>query len=369
MSLFPYITGRQKDSPLMKKPLPEQVSPQATTSREHEQIPLPEAREVVPGIWKFTLPIPFPLKTVNMYALVGHDGWALVDTGMGMHDARVALAVGLHKAGLSINKLQAIVLSHDHPDHIGLSGILHEKSGAVVYMHPIDANSMRVLWQDFDPERFSTVSHFFRQHGMPAGEPWFSHTSPAQLHHIVRVPPSDTITLVENGQYLHLAGERYRVIWTPGHSDGHICLFRDSDGVFLAADHVLPRITPNIGLYSEYDRANPLADYLDSLRNVAPLPASIVLPGHGEPFKDLAGRVAEIIEHHEEREIQILTLLDDQPQNAYQLAEKLFGHRLKSNEARRMGTAEVLSHLEYLRLDGQVEQYKTSDGMFLYDAL
>src|SRR6266480_1557104 len=353
----------------MKKPLPEQVPPQATTSREHEQIPLPEAREVFPGIWKFTLPIPFPLKTVNMYALVGHDGWALVDTGMGMHDARVALAAGLHKVGLSINKLQAIVLSHDHPDHIGLSGVLHEKSGAVVYMHPIDANRMRVLWQDFDPERFSTVSHFFRQHGMPAGEPWFSHTSPAQLHHIVRVPPSDTITLVENGQYLHLAGERYRVIWTPGHSDGHICLFRDSDGVFLAADHVLPRITPNIGLYSERDRVNPLGDYLDSLRKVSTLPASIVLPGHGEPFADLAGRTAEIIEHHRQREMDILALLEKGPQHAYELAEQLFGHRWNNSEARRMAVAETLSHLEHLRYNRQVNQEHTTDGLILYSVV
>jgi glyoxylase-like metal-dependent hydrolase (beta-lactamase superfamily II) len=353
----------------MQQPSPEQVPSRATTSRLYEPSPLPPAREVAQGIWKFTLPIPFPLKTVNMYALVGEDGWALVDTGMGMPDARVALAAGLQKAGLRIDTLRAIVLSHDHPDHIGLSGELHDQSGAAVYMHPIDAHNMRLLWQDIDPERFASVSHFFRQHGMPTDEPWFSHADPNQLHKIIRVPRFEAITLVENGQYLHLAGERYRVIWTPGHSDGHICLFRDSDGVFLSADHVLPRITPNIGLYSEYDRANPLADYLDSLRTVAPLPASIVLPGHGEPFNDLAGRVAEIIEHHEQREMEILTLLDEQPQNAYQLAEKLFGHRLKSNEARRMAVAETLSHLEYLRLDGQVEQHKTTNGLILYAAL
>ena len=220
MSLLPYITGRQKDSPLMKKPLPEQVPPQATTSREHEQIPLPEAREVVPGIWKFTLPIPFPLKTVNMYALVGHDGWALVDTGMGMHDARVALTAGLHKAGLSINKLQAIVLSHDHPDHIGLSGVLHEKSGAVVYMHPIDANSMRVLWQDFDPERFSTVSHFFRQHGMPAGD------GPAhviQVHERRRVH-RDQIDVAARAQRGH------RVVIARRHDVDDLALLRVREG-------------------------------------------------------------------------------------------------------------------------------------------
>ena len=334
---------------------------------QHE--PLPEAREVAPGIWKITLPIPFPLRTVNLYALVGNDGWALVDTGMGMPDARTAFAAALQKAGLSIDRLRTIVLSHDHPDHIGLSGELREQSGATVYMHPIDAESMRILWQNMYPEHFMDVSKFFRQHGMPTGEPWFSQANPDQLRNIIGVPPHEAITLVEDGQVLDLAGEQYRVIWTPGHSDGHICLFRERDGVFIAADHVLPRITPNVGLYSENDRANPLGDYLHSLRKVSALPASIVLPGHGEPFEDLAARVEEIIEHHEQREMQILTLLDEQPQHAYRLAEQLFGSRLKSNEARRMAVAETLSHLEYLRIGGQVEQHKTTDGLILYAAV
>ena len=131
---------------------------------------------------------------------------------------------------------------------------------------------------------------------------------------------------------------------------------------------VLPRITPNIGLYSQYDRQNPLGDYLDSLAKVAHLPASIVLPGHGEPFKDLAERTQEIIEHHKERELEILAFLDGQPQHAYQLAQQLFGHRLKSNETLRMGVAEVLSHLEYMRSAGQVEQHHTNDGFILYAA-
>src|SRR5438270_7361589 len=86
--------------------------------------PLPEAREVAPGVWKITMPIPFPLRTVNVHAVVGKDGWALIDSGMGMPDARAAFAEGLQRAGLSIDKLQAIVLTHHHPDHVGLSGEL-----------------------------------------------------------------------------------------------------------------------------------------------------------------------------------------------------------------------------------------------------
>ena len=330
--------------------------------------PLPEAREVAPGIWKITVPIPFPLRTVNMHAIVGKDGWALIDTGMGVPDARVAFAEGLQRAGLTIDTLRAIVLTHHHPDHVGLSGELQEQSGAAVYMHPIDEEGVQILWKGTMPQRFGSVSNFLTRHGMPPTKLWFSQVDPEVMRSIIRVPPHDAFTLVEDGQCINLVGEDYRVIWTPGHSDGQICLLRERDGVFFAADHVLPRITPNIGLYSEHDRQNPLGDYLDSLAKVMDLPASIVLPGHGEPFSDLGGRAREITMHHEEREMEILGLLDGRPQHAYQLAMQLFGNRLKNNEAQRMGVAEVLSHLEYLRYNGQVEQQLTNDGLILYAA-
>lgn len=327
---------------------------------------MPEAREVVPGIWKITAPIPFPLRTVNVYALVGDDGWTIVDTSMGTPDTREALWKGFEQAGLRVEHLRTIILSHHHPDHVGLSGELQEQSGASVFMHSIDANALQVLWSGTMSERFGRVSQFFGQHGMPPTELWFTQVPPDVMRNLIRVPPPEMITHVEDGDVILAAGERYRVIWTPGHSDGQMCLLRERDGVFLAADHVLPRITPNIGLYSEKDRPNPLGDYLDSLAKVADLPASIVLPGHGEPFPDLAGRVAEIIKHHEEREAQILAIIGDRPQHAYAVAEQLFGHRWNNNEARRMAVAETLSHMEHLRFNGQLEQQRTTDGLLLY---
>ncbi len=344
-----------------------QQSPQIPPQRADE--PLPEAREVASGVWKITLPIPFPLRTVNVYALVGKNGWALVDAGIGVPEARTAFWEGLERVGLTVDTLRTIVLSHDHPDHIGLSGELQEQSGATVYMHPIDESSMHFLWGGNQPDSFLRASKFFLQHGMPPGDRWFSLAGSEHIRDIIRVPAHEAITLVEDGEEIDLVGERYRVIWTPGHSDGHICLFRERDGVFLAADHVLPRITPNVGLYSEYDRVNPLGDYLHSLEKVAPLPASIVLPGHGEPFADLAGRTAEITQHHVEREMQIMNLLDNKPQHAYSVAQQIFANRWKNNEARRMALAETLSHLEYLRFNGQVKQQHTTDGLILYAAV
>lgn len=344
-----------------------QQTPQGNSQKHLE--PLPEAREVASHIWKIVVPIPFPLRTVNMYALVGENGWALIDSGMGTPDARAAFAAGLERINLSLDKLKAIVLTHHHPDHIGLSGELQEQTGAAVYMHPIDEAAIQHIWSGALPQRFGRVSHFFAQHGLPRTELWVSREDPNVMRHILRIPPHETITLVEDGDCIDLLSEQYRVLWTPGHSDGQICLFREKDGVFLAADHVLPRITPNIGLYSETERPNPLEDYLQSLAKVAQLPARTVLPGHGEPFFDLAGRCAEIVAHHEERLTQILTLIEERPQNAYQVTEQVFGHRLRNDEARRMAVAEVLSHLEYLRYKGQVEQYHTKDELILYSVV
>jgi glyoxylase-like metal-dependent hydrolase (beta-lactamase superfamily II) len=335
-------------------------------SSQRREEPLPEAREVARGVWKITLPIPFPLRTVNVYALVGNDGWVLVDAGMGTPAAREAFSTGLKRAGLDLAKLRALVLTHHHPDHIGLSGELQEQCGVPVYMHPIDEKSLRIIWDGTMPERFSSVSTFFRQHGLEPTRLWYTQSDPQETRRMLRVPPHEAFSLVEDGARLDLVGEAYRVLWVPGHSDGQIALFREQDGVFLSADHVLPRITPNVGLYSTWDRPDPLNDYLNSLHKVESLPASLVLPGHGEPFPDLARRVQEIVTHHEHRIQQILDLLAEQPRHAAWVTDQLFQGRLKNDEMRRMAMAEVLAHLEYMRGIGRVAQEHTAEDLILY---
>ncbi len=324
--------------------------------------------EATTNIYRLCVPIPFPLRNVNMYALKEAQGrdWALIDAGMGTPDAREALSEGLQEAGLALKCLRTIVLTHHHPDHVGLSAELQEQSGATVYMHPIDKAAIGLLWSNTMEQRFHRVSGFFTQHGLPPTELWYAKVDPGVMRYVLRVPPPDMISTVEDGQTLELLGERYRVIWVPGHSDGQIVLFRERDGVFIAADHVLPRITPNIGLYSEKDRPDPLGDYLASLAKIADLPATLVLPGHGEPFPELKQRTLEIVAHHEERLNNILNILAQRPQHAYDITIQLFGERLKNGEARRMAVAEVLSHLEYLRFKGKVDQRHTKDGHIQY---
>jgi glyoxylase-like metal-dependent hydrolase (beta-lactamase superfamily II) len=323
---------------------------------------------VADNIFRLNIPIPFPLRTVNIYALVGKDGWAMFDTAIGTEEARTAVLNGLASAGLAIEQLQAIVLSHAHPDHVGLSGELQEQSGAAVYMHPIDEAMLQTFWSGKRVRTFEQANQFFRPHGMPAEPTHPAQVPPEVMQKAIRVPSHEAFTLIEDQQEIELVGERYRVFWVPGHSDGQIMLFRERDGVLLAADHILPRITPNVGLYSGYGRLNPLGDYLDSLRKVKHLPASIVLPGHGDPFPGLATRVQELIEHHAEREQQIQHLLAGQPQHAYYLTRHLFGERLKSQDSWRMAMAETLAHLEHLRINGQITQ-QHNDGVIFYAAV
>jgi glyoxylase-like metal-dependent hydrolase (beta-lactamase superfamily II) len=217
------------------------------------------------------------------------------------------------------------------------------------------------------PRRFGRVSSFFKQHGLENTDLWYTQSDPKVIRTILNVPAHEAFTLVEDGATIELAGEEYGVIWVPGHSDGQIVLFRARDGIFVAADHVLPRVTPNVGLYSEGDRMNPLGDYLDSLHKVEALPASLVLPGHGEPFEGLAQRVQEIVQHHDERLAKLMELLQQRPQHAADLTRQMFANRrLESHEVLRMAVAEILAHLEYLRHLGKLEQRHTEDGTILY---
>ncbi|GCE18113.1 MBL fold metallo-hydrolase [Dictyobacter kobayashii] len=341
-----------------------QQPPSTSTTLNQERVPL--VREVADHIWQITLPIPTPLKTVNVYALVGPTGWVLVDAAIGNPSTREAFFAGIAQAGLNLKDLQAIVLTHSHPDHIGLAGDVYEVNAVPVLMHPLDSAGLQETWGTGAQAHFQLSSQFFARHGLPPAEHWYTRLPPELQRTILHLPPQTALQPIEDGQVLELAGEDYRVIWLPGHSDGQIGLWRERDGIFLVADHVLPRITPNIGLYSPLDRPDPLADYFQSLTKVASLPAQQVLPGHGDPFDHLAIRVAEIIEHHQRRLKQIIDLLTIQPLHATQLTQQLFGDRLKSNEALHLAVAEILAHLEYLRLQKQLIQQQTQAGILYY---
>ena len=141
----------------------------------------------------------------------------------------------------------------------------------------------------------------------------------------------------------------WAVIATPGHADGHLALVRD--GVLVAGDHLLPTISPAVGLYPD-SRPDPLGDYLASLERTATIGLTLALPGHGDPIGDPAGRSRALIEHHRNRLDATADAVDGGARTGYEVSLALFGRDL-APAARRFAVAETLSHLERLVIEGR----------------
>jgi len=324
-------------------------------------------KQVLPDVWRITMPMPFALRWANAYLLRGEGECCLIDAGLATPDAEEVMLQGLAAAGITPAELSAIVLTHAHPDHIGLSGKFQKASGAPVLMFGMERQRMLSIWSQRGAQMPEAVSAYYGRHGMPAEERAQEHTTMAATRSLVTIP--EHLTSLEDGQEVRLAGALYRVIWTPGHADGHICLWREADGLLVAGDHVLPRISPNIGLYP-HSRPNPLGDYLESLAKIRDLPARCVLPGHGLPFADLRTRVDELFTHHRERIEETRQIVNETQEgsgvDAYTVAGRLFVGRLNSVQNRRFALAETLAHLEYLRFAGQLLVHEDKQGHTLY---
>lgn len=342
-----------------------------------QQVPPDEAREVSrdldaphqvePGVWRIPLPLPFALRSANAYLIESAGESILIDCGLGTQDGESALRAGLAHAGHTIERITTVILTHGHPDHIGLAGIIHAASGAPVHLLSAESERMFAVWDDPDMTAFRLTNAMYADHGMPAGDLESIARGNRHVRRAIHLPPRGAVIPIADGDTVRLAGSVYRAYWTPGHSDYHMCLLRE-DGLFIAGDHILPRITPNIGLYPN-SRPNPLRDYFESLARVRDLPARLVLPGHGRPFADLAGRVDELRLHHEERAAQTLAQLATHPggADAYTLAGDLFGDRLRTPDDHRFALAETLAHLEDLRAQSLVERVER-DGHITYAA-
>jgi glyoxylase-like metal-dependent hydrolase (beta-lactamase superfamily II) len=257
-------------------------------------------------------------------------------------EAEAALRAALAEAGVTVEDVRRVFVTHLHPDHIGMAGTL-ELAGAEVLMHGPELENAARMWSR-DHSMIDETYVWFERHGMPADVDEGMRASWLEIGR--SVDAIEHVTSAADGEEVDLGGRRARLKWTPGHTDYHAVLIDGGERVLFSGDHVLPRITSNVGLYP-YSRDDPLGDFLDALRAVRALPVTRVLPAHGDPFDDLPGRVDQILAHHEDRLRATLDALGDAERDAYAICRTLFPV-LRSAHEERFALAETLAHLRYL---------------------
>ncbi|MGW6565044.1 MBL fold metallo-hydrolase [Streptomyces sp. NPDC054975] len=324
------------------------------------------------GVWSIRVPIPDnPLGHTLVHVLDTDRGPVLIDTGWDDPASWSELSDGLVALGTSVRDVHGIVVTHHHPDHHGLSGQVREASEAWIAMHAADTAVVRRTresepgtWLDYLARKLEAVGAP-EEHTAPLRAARTSGRRASTLPGLRSALPDREIV---PGELLDLAGRRLRAIWTPGHTPGHVCLHLEEEhparlpghGRLFSGDHLLPGISPHIGLYEDPDDStatDPLGDYLDSLERIGRLGVAEVLPAHQYAFADAAGRVRELLDHHEERLVGLLELLST-PLTPWQLAERMEWNRPWDQipyGSRHIAVSEAEAHVRRLVKLGRAE--------------
>lgn len=323
----------------------------------------PPVEQVRPDLWSVPVPIPdSPLRYTLTYLIAAGNGLVVVDPGWNSGATWQALTDGLAGAGATPADVTGIVVTHTHPDHHGLSARLREASGAWLAMHPAERDSMPGrLWHDSGGRAADLA--WLASCGVPpevAAELTARETDMAAF---LAMPGPDI--LLADGDLVPLPGRRLRAVWTPGHTPGHLCLHEETEDLLLTGDHVLPRITPNVGLQS-HSTDPPLAAYLNSLRRLAAYPGAEALPAHEYRFRGLADRIRILLAHHDRRCEEVLAILGRLgPATAWQVTQELSwsrGWAAVTGFMRRAALAEAAAHLRHLADLGRVREDARQPG-------
>ncbi|MGO9743845.1 MAG: MBL fold metallo-hydrolase [Roseiarcus sp.] len=322
-----------------------------------------ELIEAAPGVFWLRLPLPFRLDHVNVYLIEDGDGFALVDAGL---DTRVTREIwqAAFSGPLTGKRLTSVIATHYHPDHIGLGGWLADRHG--VALHASESEYLNSLVLRLDPKALDSEPYrsFFRAHGLDG-----SHTDvmlQLGLAYLRLVGPLPrTYRRLIAGETLDIGGRKFDVLTGGGHSPEQVMLFCAEANVFVSADQVMAKITPNISVHAMDPEGDPLGVYLRSLAELKHrIPDyALLLPGHNLPFVGAHARIDELVAHHEARCGLILGACRERPHSAYDLTPLLFGRVIDDPHQLSFAFSEALAHANYLIRRGALETVETADGV------
>lgn len=306
-------------------------------------------------LYRLELPTPFPVGPVNVF-LVTEPEPVLLDTGPGMQETLEILQRLVRKAGVRIEHLKKIVITHGHMDHYGLARVLAGRSGATIYASPLDG-----MHFSHHSERLADFyGAMLKQAALPEavlleiGEQFMAMRSLAE--------PLEKYRPVEDLGTIPCGPVAFQPVPTPGHTPGSFCFFEPGRRILLAADTVLKHVTPNPVL--DLDRASPrlrfrsLSAYLESLQRIRELNPAVIYTGHGEPVENYPELHDGLLRHHQERKERILQCLRTKEHTVHQLSACLFPEPRTYNSF--LAISEVFAHLDLMEDEGQVR--KRFDG-------
>lgn len=307
---------------------------------------------VADGVFWLRMPLPFSLNHINLWVLEDGAGWAIVDTGLNVPACK-DLWRALFAGAMAGKPVTRVIVTHYHPDHLGLAGWLTHKWGVPLEIARAEFLLARVLTLDVADAPPPAAIDFYARAGWPdeavarmQGQGW------GRFGMAVSKLPLGYQRLTD-GDALRIGGRTWRIVTGSGHSPEHSCLVCDEAGLMISGDQVLPRITSNVSVYPTEPRGNPLADWFASLDKLETLDANLrVLPAHNEPFERLHVRTEQLRADHLRKLDALETQLAEAPRTAVECFETLFGRPIKADEMM-MATGEALAHLHWLEAAGR----------------
>lgn len=302
-------------------------------------------------IHQLTVPTPYAVGDVHLYLLVGEQV-TLIDAGVKTDEAWESLKQQLNEMGYKPEDISQVVLTHHHPDHMGL--VNHFPNVTLVAGHP----KLRP-WLERDEAYFQYYEEFFRQMYEESGVPEKYYALLKGLRKPLKWTAQSSLnhTLTEGDS---IPGhEEWKTIETPGHAQSHISFLRSSDSAMIAGDHLLHHISSNPllepPLNREEERPRPLLQYRQSMEKLLDYSIGMVYPGHGNTFEGAHELIQKRLRKQEERAEKVRLMFKEGPMTAYEVCTKLFPKHIESQFGLTM--SETIGQLDYLESTNQIKAY------------
>ncbi len=323
--------------------------------------------EIAPGVVWMRMPLGGSLAYINVWGLQDEDGWTLVDTGMSGEQTTEAWRKAF--AGpLNRRPVVRVIVTHMHPDHIGMAGWITRKFGSKLWITRLEYLMCRMLAADTGREPPSEGLEFYRAAGWDQDALDSYSTRFGGFGKALHALP-DAYRRIVDGEVLTIGGREWRVIVGSGHSPEHACLYCPELKLFISGDQVLPKITSNVSVFPTEPEGDPLNDWLTSLARIKTLVPDdvLVLPAHNDPFVGLHARIDQLLWFHEHG-LSRLERVIAEPKRAVDVFGVLFKRHINSGVLS-MATGESLAHLNCLIRRGRAEKIRDDAGVDWYRAV